>query len=110
MKEIMLSGQECLDTTIHIVLLYPMSMPRASAALRAMTMTAQCKADHDSGCEVQNDSNVRQPGLSHRPTLTGNALRSGNFQLIMRGGRSDGNLTRQNHMDAYLSTKKSVNN
>jgi hypothetical protein len=65
---------------------------RASAALRAMTATVQSKADHDSGCEVQDDSNVRQPGPSHHPTLTDNALQSGTFQLVMRGGRSDGKL------------------
>lgn len=32
---------------------------------RAMTATAQCKADHDSGCDVHDASNVRQPGPSH---------------------------------------------
>jgi hypothetical protein len=67
-------------------------MPRASTALRAMTVTVQCKADHDGGCEVQDDSDVRQPGPSHHPTLTDNALQSGTFQLIMRGRRSDGKL------------------
>jgi len=66
--------------------------PRASAALRAMTVTVQCKADHDGGCEVQDDSNVRQPGPSHHPILTDNALQSGTFQLPMGGGRSNGKL------------------
>jgi hypothetical protein len=84
--------------------------PRASAALRAMTMTVQCKADRDGGCEVQDDSNVRQPGLSHHPTLTDNALQSGTFQLIMRGRRSDRKL-RQGRITSMLISrqKKSVN-
>ena len=32
---------------------------------QATTMTVPCKADHGSGCAVQDAANVRQPGPSH---------------------------------------------
>jgi hypothetical protein len=53
-----------------------------------MAMTAQCKADHDSasGCEVQDDSNVRQPGPSHQTTQCATVW---DFSTH---GRSDGKL------------------
>jgi hypothetical protein len=81
-------------------------MLRASAALRAMATTVQSKADHDSGCEVQDDSNVRQPGPSHHPTLTtivwDFSTRNEGRNLKERWKTS----TRQNHKHAYLPTKK----
>ena len=72
-------------------------------------MTAQCKADHDSasGCEVQDDSNVRQPGPSHQTTQCATVW---DFSTHIEGQKEGWKtLTRQNHKHAYLLTNFSEN-